>query len=144
MRRMWLIRGLSGSGKSTLARIMAGRTATIHEADNYFIGHDGVYRFDASKLAEAHKECLYDATTDSNGDVFVCNTFTQRWEIEPYLAHARSKGMLFQVITVETDLTDEQLAARNVHGVTADVIAAQRARFEADWRNGNPTPPWAR
>ena len=123
---------------------MAGHTATIHEADNYFIGHDLVYRFDPSKLAEAHKECLYDATTDSNADVFVANTFTQRWEMEPYIEHARSNGMLLQVITVETDLTDEQLAARNRHGVTADVIAAQRARFEYDWQNGDPTPPWAR
>jgi ABC-type glutathione transport system ATPase component len=142
-RRMWLIRGLSGSGKSTLGRILAG-SSYLHEADNYFVGGDGVYRFDPSKLAEAHKKCLYDATINSNHDVFVCNTFTQRWEMEPYLAHARSKGMEVRVIAVSTNLTDEQLAARNVHGVTADVIAAQRSRFEHDWENGNPIAPWLR
>lgn len=145
-RRMWLIRGLSGSGKSTLARRLAGwpQTFIVHEADNYFVDGEGVYRFDPTKLAAAHKECLHDATTDGNADVFVSNTFTQRWEMEPYITHAQREGMELRIITVSTDLTDEQLAARNLHGVTAEIIAAQRARFEYDWETGNPTPPWAR
>ena len=135
MRQMILVRGLPGSGKSTLARLIGfakGRTqdGAVHEADNFFVGDDGVYRFDASQLGKAHAECIYDATHDEANVVIVANTFTQRWEMEPYIEHAQREGMMLTIITVETDLTDEQLAARNVHGVPADAIAAMRARFE--------------
>ena len=144
-RRMWLVRGLSGSGKSTLAKMIAEWSrARFYEADDYFVGDDGVYRFDPSKLAEAHKECLDAAMDERTWDVVVANTFTQRWEMQPYIEHARNTGMELRVITLDTDRTDEQLAERNVHGVTAEVIAAQRARFERDWENGNPIAPWNR
>jgi predicted kinase len=148
MRQMILVRGLPGSGKSTLARALA-RANGLHEkavieADDFFVGHDGVYRFDASQLGKAHAECIYDATHSDNHVVIVANTFTQRWEMQPYIEHAKREGMLLQVVTVDTDLTDEQLAARNVHGVPADTIAAMRARLEHDWQNGNPVAPWLR
>jgi hypothetical protein len=41
-------------------------------------------------------------------------------------------------------LTDEALVARNVHFVPWQAIGAMRARYEHDWRNGNPIPPWER
>ena len=40
--------------------------------------------------------------------------------------------------------TDETLAERNVHGVPLEAIQRMRARYESDWENGNPMPPWAR
>jgi gluconate kinase len=147
-RMMILVRGVSGSGKSTLARTIAlasGRTAdSVHEADNYFVGHDGVYRFDAARLAKAHSDCIHNATHDESDVVVVANTFTQRWEMEPYIEHAQRSDMMLQIITVDTDLTDEQLAERNVHGVPANVIAIMRSRFEHDWMNGSPISPWSR
>ena len=149
MRQMILVRGLPGSGKSTLARLIGfakGRTAdnAVHEADNYFIGDDGVYRFDASQLGKAHAECIYGATHDEANAVIVANTFTMRWEMEPYIEHAKREGMLLQVVTVDTDLTDDQLAERNVHGVPANAIALMRRRFEHDWQNASPISPWSR
>lgn len=141
MRNMILVRGLPASGKSTLARRLAlAPSSVVFEADTYFIGADGVYRFDPARVANAHKECIYDATTSMATNVIVANTFTQRWEMNPYIDHAKINNMVLTVITVQTDLTDEQLAARNVHGVPVNVIAMMRARFEHDWENGKMYP----
>jgi len=147
-RQMVLVRGLPGSGKSTLAKLIARshglQDGAVMEADNYFIGDDGVYRFDASQLGKAHAECIYDATHSDNPVVIVANTFTMRWEMQPYIEHAKREGMLLQVVTVDTDLTDDQLAERNVHGVPANAIALMRRRFEHDWQNASPISPWNR
>jgi len=51
-----LIRGLSGCGKTTFSRELVDSNsgdATMYAADDYFVGKDGVYRFDPSKLGEA-------------------------------------------------------------------------------------------
>ena len=54
MKELFLLRGLPGSGKSTLAKSLDG----IHiEADQFFMA-GGEYKFDASKLKEAHNNCL--------------------------------------------------------------------------------------
>jgi predicted kinase len=138
---MILVRGLPASGKSTLARRLAlAPSSAVFEADNFFIGADGVYRFDIARIAEAHKECISDAKASQATNVIVANTFTQRWEMNPYIDHAKSNNMTLTVITVQTDLTDEQLAARNLHGVPVNVIAMMRARFEHDWQNGKMYP----
>ena len=148
VRTMYLVRGLSGSGKSTMAKKIARagglREGAVHEADNYFVGSDGVYRFDASLLGRAHSECIHAATTDVSEVVVVANTFTQRWEMEPYIRHAQTVDMRLVVITVETDLSDADLAARNVHGVPVDVIAMMRSRFEHNWSVCDARPPWER
>jgi adenylate kinase family enzyme len=49
-----IVRGIPGSGKSTFASSLG---IPHYEADQYFIGADGVYRFDFSKLGEAHRQC---------------------------------------------------------------------------------------
>ena len=41
-------------------------------------------------------------------------------------------------------ITDEQLAERCTHGVPKDKITEMRERYEHDWRNSDPTPPWKR
>ena len=61
--RMVVLRGVPGSGKSTLARHIVDlaesgpREAVIASADDYFVGEDGVYRFDKTKLGAAHGRC---------------------------------------------------------------------------------------
>ena len=60
--KMFIMRGISGSGKSTKAReIMAkenscGNAAIICSADDFFMA-SGKYKFDASKLGQAHAWC---------------------------------------------------------------------------------------
>ena len=117
-----LIRGLPGSGKSTMAKAMPG----IHvEADQYFM-RGGSYRFDRCKLKEAHEWCLRETETAlRNGHrVNVSNTFTQRWEMRPYLDLAKSIGVPVNVIEATGNWT-------NVHGVPDSVIQKMRDRWES-------------
>jgi hypothetical protein len=68
--------------------------------------------------------------------VVVANTFTQRWELEPYLRMAKDIGATVVVVDVfDAGLSDEALATRNVHGVPVQSIAAMRARWEL-WLEG--------
>ena len=157
---MILIRGLPSSGKSTFAARFRGLGGCHYEADDYFRGEFGGYEFDPSKLSEAHSECQIDAKEClmNKLDVIVANTFSQRWELEPYFLLAEkytTKGHslpcrdrlyvdVFVLDLFDGGLTDDELAARNTHGVPVDVIAAMRERWEHDWRSGNPIPPWER
>lgn len=138
-----LIRGLPGSGKTKIARTF---DSEIFEADDYFM-KDGVYSFDASKLAQAHQFCQENVRRKLNrySEVIVSNTFTQRWEMEPYFEIAADADCRVTVLSLfDAGLTDEELSARNVHGVPVSAISRMRARFEHDWRNANPLAPWDR
>lgn len=124
-----IIRGLPGSGKSTLAHTIASLTGgpegIVVEADDYFYREDGYYDFDPSKLKEAHADCLSRAThwISRGRNVVVSNTFTQRWEYQPYLDMARKYGALVQVIEVHADFG-------SIHNVPDEAIARMRARWE--------------
>lgn len=126
------IRGLPGSGKSTLAVKLqqAFGGGSLASADDYFM-QSGVYKFDPSKLREAHANCQ--ATTFSYlplGPVFVHNTFSERWELQPYAYMARLQRVQFSVVDLfDAGLTDAELAARNVHGVPEGIIAKMRDRW---------------
>jgi len=120
-----LIRGLPGSGKTTMGRILALVGYEHHEADQYF-EKNGKYRFDKLKLSKAHEWCL-DRTKDSmrrRSKCVVSNTFSQRWEIKPYIDAANAHGYSVRVIEASGEFG-------NIHGVPDEVITAMRARWES-------------
>lgn len=119
-----LIRGLPGSGKSTLAKSMVD----FHhfEADMYFEDPvDGEYKFDKTKISAAHNWCM-DTTRlflTYGRSVVVSNTFTQKWEMQPYLDMAEDMEIPVRVIEAKGNF-------KNVHGVPDEAIERMRARWE--------------
>lgn len=141
---LFLIRALPGAGKTTLAMQL---DLDIYEADQFFVDAIGAYIFDPSKLPQAHAECQGNtrACLEKGDSCVVSNTFTQRWELEPYLQMAKDNNVRVTVIDLyDSGCTDDELKDRNTHGVPLDSIKAMRDRWEHDWKNGNPVPPWER
>ena len=139
-KNLFLIRGVSGSGKSTLAELLEGAMLDVQwvETDMYFKVYDEmaqkiVYRFDPSKLPAAHAWCQQIVESQMalpRPTIIVSNTFTQRWELEPYLTLAKAFGYTVTEIILRPHLTNEELATRNVHGLDSRKIAQQRRRWE--------------
>ena len=123
MKELFLLRGLPGAGKSTLAKMICSQHV---EADMFFI-QDGEYKFDASKLKQAHAWCQ-DKTEVwmRNGyNVVVSNTFTQEWEMEAYYKSAEKYGYQVHSLVVEN-----RHGGINEHGVPADKLEQMKNRFE--------------
>jgi predicted kinase len=124
MKQLILLRGLPGSGKSTFAKTLGG----IHiEADQYFM-QDGEYKFDASKLKQAHNWCklrVEHSMEDGVDKITVSNTFTQEWEMDAYFELAEKYGYQTSCLIVEN-----RHDSKNIHGCPDDKIEQMRNRFE--------------
>ena len=122
MRHLILIRGLPGSGKSTLAKQIKHACGYFHiEADMFWIGVDGSYNFDITRLEEAHQWCQCHARdTLKYQDVVVSNTFTRIREMQPYLDMTNN-------VTVLTCTA----SFGSIHNVPHDVLIKMRDRWEA-------------
>lgn len=126
-----ILSGIPGSGKSSWARLALEKThadpdmgfAAVCSADAYFMS-SGVYKFDKTKLGDAHALCLAGYTRrvlDVLPGVFdkhliVDNTNTTALEIAPYAALALAFGWGLEIVTFKC--APELGAARNVHGVS--------------------------
>jgi predicted kinase len=118
---LYLIRGLPGSGKSTYAK----QIGCFHvEADMYHC-RDGEYAFDGGESRLGHDWCQKAAlfAMEQGMDVCVSNTFTQKWEIQPYLDFADKTGHEVKIIHVTTEY-------RTIHGVPAETMQKMKDRWE--------------
>ena len=96
------------------------------EADQYFTDTAGNYVYVQSQIKDAHATCQNCAELalmfDQN--VVVSNTFTQVWEMKPYIDMANKYGADLEVITATGEY-------ENIHNVPKEAIARMRARWEA-------------
>ena len=105
-------------------------------ADDFFVDDSGVYNFNHEALKEAHswcqKECL-EAMEDGYQIIVVHNTFTRKWECDPYMEMATNKDYSVQVLNLyDGGLSDRQLSERCEHDVPTHVIQRQRKRWDKD------------
>lgn len=133
MKNLYIVRGLPGSGKSTFAKALVGHDFLVCEADKYFMVN-GEYKFDVTKLKEAHESCrnmvetyMKDSMVNDQfyREIAVSNTFTQEWEMEPYIALAKKYGYRTTSVIVEN-----RHDGVNEHGVPEDKIQLMKERFE--------------
>lgn len=129
MKDLFLIRGIVGSGKSTLAKLLVGEKTFCHkEADMYFVDRDGNYKFEPSKIKDAHLWCKIEVDLLMKYDhspVVVSNTFTQEWEMEDYYKLAETYE--YRVFSV---IMENRHNGVNQHGVPEEKIQQMKDRFQ--------------
>jgi hypothetical protein len=148
--RVVILSGISGSGKSTIAMALATNPENGKvwrcSADDHFVDEDGVYKFDFTKLGDAHAACMFkfadlmhEEKMGTGGVVdtlIVDNTNTSAVEIAPYVALAAAYGVKCEIVTI---LIDPVVAAqRNLHGVPE----AGCKRMDAALRGRQLPPFW--
>jgi len=154
-----IMMAISGSGKSTWIKNDAVEKKEICSADLFFMD-DGDYKFDRTKLGEAHGHCLkmfikktFSAKGNAemgkkiaphlnrNPDVlYVDNTNTTEGEIAPYIAIARAYGIEPQIIHL--NVLPEIAGPRNTHGVPQKSIENMYRnieRLKKHWPHHWPT-----
>lgn len=142
-RILFVVRGPSGTGKSTIAKHLGGvPDVNWFEADNFFYTDEG-YKFDPSKLGQAHKFCKHGVEAAMENlipIIIVSNTGTRIREISHYLKLAEEKGYRVIVFRTPGPWKVSELSERNVHDVPDENIQAQIERYaeypnEYEWQD---------
>ena len=123
---LYLVRGLPGSGKSSFARSICSEITHYIEADMYFTDESGAYRFDATKLSEAHSWCQWttSSTLKKGHNAVVSNTSTTEREVEIYAKIAESCNAQFVSLIVEN-----RHGSKSIHDVPEVSIKKMHDRF---------------
>lgn len=122
---LYLVRGIPGSGKSTFAKTF--KTVEHYEADMFFMRGNG-YEFDATKLKAAHEWCqdmVFMSMKRNEPTIVVSNTFTQEWEMKPYLEMAKTHE--YKVFSI---IVENRHGGTNQHEVPEEVLTKMHERFE--------------
>ncbi len=149
MYKMSILRGVPGSGKSTWAenaQLSQPDEVVIVSADSFFVGSDGVYRFDYTKLGKAHERCFRSAACyvvrpwqmpDNSLHLIIDNTNTTAIEMAPYVALANAFSMDLEILFFDVD--SKIAHARNKHGVPLESVVRMVDRIR---RSMDDMPPW--
>lgn len=116
-----IVRGAPGSGKTTFAKSLTDYC--LVEADQYFTDEHGVYRYEPSRIKDAHAWCfnMVDALLEVGNRVVVANTFTKLWEVQPYID--LSELYKIKVFHCTGDFG-------NTHDVPEDVVERMKNGYE--------------
>jgi len=127
-----IVRRPSGSGNSTWVKNNYP-TAKVCSADNFFM-RNGEYKFNLQSLSQAHASCMGDVLASlklGRPIVVVDNTNIRLWEIENYILAGELAGYDVSIFTtMPTSLTAEELALRNTHGVSVEIIRNHLKNYE--------------
>ena len=125
-----LLRGLPGSGKSTLGAVLCenGKYPVL-SIDSYFTNaQTGEYIFEHSKNHLAYKQCEEQTRAEMERGcekIFVDNTFTLEWEMEPYFKLAGEFGYRLFVLTVEN-----RHGNTNIHNISREQLGKMAAKYK--------------
>ncbi len=129
-RSIILLRGLPGSGKTSLAGILSEKGKhPVYSVDEYFTDDkSGVYEFDHRSNHLAYSACEENTRKSMMAGaekIFVDNTFTLEWEMEPYFRLAKEFDYKISVVTVEN-----RHGGRNVHGISSDQLEKMASKYK--------------
>lgn len=147
-----IMRGVSGAGKSTKVREIIGELSqndfAIHSTDSViereYGGIEGYRKLfsdmhetkDFTRLGEAHNQNKREARksmAQGIANVIIDNTNLQKWEFHTYVKIGEEFGYTAVIHNVSYgDLTPEELAERNKHGVPVDIINRMITKFNYD------------
>ena len=129
IRSLILIRGLPGSGKSTLANLLSeDGLYPVLSVDQYFTDKDGSYSFDHLKNHLAYDDCKQNTLREmlkGTKKIFIDNTFTLDWEMEPYFKIAAENDYRIFVFTVEN-----YHGGNNIHSITEEQIEKMALKYK--------------
>lgn len=141
MKKVVILRGVPGVGKSShvedmIEGVEPGTSVRVCSADYYFMDK-GEYRFDVTKIVQAHNFCMGKFLTglmERQGLLIVDNTFIRKWEYENYVCAAMLAGWEVEIheFRVGTVAEIRECYRRCRHGVPLDVIARMAVEFEMD------------
>jgi predicted ABC-type ATPase len=125
--QVYILSSSSGGGKSTFAnqlKALDPDNTIVVSADNYFM-RDGEYKFRASELSMAHKQCqrlFVEALKSGAKTVVVDNTNTRKREYKYYIEKAESFGYSVTRLIIDWNVGNYN----DVHGVPSEVKVNQR------------------
>lgn len=129
MQSLILLRGLPGSGKSTLANVLSenGRYPVI-SVDDFFTDQHGNYQFEFEKNHVAYRQAednTLNALQAGAEKIFVANTFTMLWEMEPYFKLASEFNCKLFVATIE-----KYHNGQNIHHVSVEQLQKMAEKYK--------------
>lgn len=127
---VFLLRGLPGSGKSTLAaELSENGLYPVYSVDDYFTDKKtGTYTFEFDKNHLAYRKCQQNtemALKNGVKKIFIANTFTMAWEMEPYFELASAYKYNLFVMTVEN-----RHGSQNKHAISQEQVIKMAEKYK--------------
>jgi len=122
-----IVRGVPGSGKTSLAKMIAPTDLHLLASDDYFY-ENGEYKFDKSKLGEAHNWCKNQVESFMNVEmdpIILHNTGVHVWEMLRYYYLAAKYGY-----RVHSIIKENRHGGKSEHDVPESTCERMSDNFE--------------